>query len=165
MILVELNKFNLSFDASNFDEWQACSIPDQVYARKCSMNDSPLQNPNGVTYEDARFVFFDTLAFLSYHELNTTQQRRFSAGLLVKEMMNNIDRAISGEEKSKRFFFFSAHDTTIYPSAERIWGVDRSRYVATFCISCRTRTFGKDGTSHRMIVRITPWHCHTTVER
>ena len=109
-----LNKFNLSFDASNFDEWQACSIPDQVYARKCSMNDSPLQNPNGVTYEDARFVF-DTLAFLSYHELNTTQQRRFSAGLLVKEMMNNIDRAISGEEKSKRFFFFSAHDTTIYP--------------------------------------------------
>jgi hypothetical protein len=121
-----LNKFNLSFDVENFNLWQAASIPDQVYARKCSMNDSPLSLPNGATYEDARFIF-DTTAYLSYHELNTTQMRRFSAGLLVKEMMSNIDNTIAGVEDN-RFFFFSAHDTTVYPllNAFGAWSEDET---------------------------------------
>lgn len=110
-LLHALAKFNLS----TFDMWKTVAIPDQIVARKCSMDDSPiLPLPNGATYEDARLLY-DVAAWISYHELNTTRMRRLSAGLLLREMKNHIDSIIRGDSHVRRMVFFSAHDTTVYP--------------------------------------------------
>eukprot|EP00940_MAST-03C_sp_MAST-3C-sp2_P003015 g3015.t1 len=106
-----LEKFNLS----EWNMWETIAIPDQVVARKCSMDNSPiLPLPNGVTYAEARSIF-DVAIWLSFHELNTTRMRRLSMGLLVREMIDNIDAIVRGDSNARRMVFYSAHDTTVYP--------------------------------------------------